>query len=397
MPLHVVYIVPQMSYHRGMNQAITVKCKLIVPPKFTERVNETLAGFSDACNRILQTAKDNKCGHTTKLHHLTYKRVREATGLKANHVCQAIRRVVNQRKATKQIHKFRPTSISLDARTFKYIESEQKVGVTLKSGRVNFDLKIGGYQIALLRGQSPTSATLSQSRNGNYYINVVVQVPTQAKRKTPKVLGVDLGLRDIATTSTGKSWDGRQLRQVRNRFVKVRASIQSKRTKSAKRLLRRLSGRESRFQKWVNHNISKQLIEVAQKLNSAIAFEDLSGIRLRTKVRRKTRTEINRWAFYQLRLFTEYKARIAGIEVISVDPRYTSQTCSRCHHIHPEPGKSYRQGKVFNCGFCGFEHDADLNGALNIAQLGAVVNLPEISTYFCQLEDGNGLGIEPLP
>ncbi|MCG5061765.1 MAG: transposase [Limnoraphis sp. WC205] len=347
-----------------------------------------MAGFSDACNRILQTAKDNNCWNTTKLHHLTYKRVREATGLKANHVCQAIRRVVNQRKATKQIHKFRPTSISLDARTFKYIESEQKVGVTLKSGRVNFDLKIGGYQIALLRGQSPTSATLSQSINGNYYINVVVQVPTQPKRKTPKVLGVDLGLRDIATTSTGKSWDGTQLRQVRNRFVKVRASIQSKRTKSAKRLLRRLSGRESRFQKWVNHNISKQLIEVAQKLNSAIAFEDLSGIRLRTKVRRKTRTEINRWAFYQLRLFTEYKARIAGIEVIWVDPRYTSQTCSRCHHIHPQPGKSYRQGKVFNCGFCGFEHDADLNGALNIAQLGAVVNLPEISTYFCQLEDG---------
>ncbi|WP_235441035.1 RNA-guided endonuclease InsQ/TnpB family protein, partial [Limnoraphis robusta] len=287
---------------------------------------------------------------------------------------------------TKQIHKFRPTSISLDIRTFKYIESEQKVGVTLKSGRVNFDLKIGGYQIALLRGQSPTSATLSKSRNGNYYINIVVEVPTQPKNQTPKVLGVDLGIRDIATTSTGKSWDGEKLRETRSRFVRVRASIQSKRTKSSKRLLRRLSGKESRFQKWVNHNISKQLIEVAQQLNSAIAFEDLSGIRLRTKVRKKTLTEINRWAFYQLRLFTEYKARIAGVDVILVDPRYTSQTCSICHHVHPEKGKSYRNGKHFKCGFCGFEHDADVNGALNIAQLGAVVNQPEISTYSCQLE-----------
>ncbi|MEA5501497.1 transposase, partial [Limnoraphis robusta CCNP1315] len=97
-----------------MTQAITVKCKLIAPPDLTERVNETLVGFSDACNRILQVAKENNCWNTTKLHHLTYKPVREATGLKANHVCQAIRRVVNQRKATKQIHKFRPTSISLD-------------------------------------------------------------------------------------------------------------------------------------------------------------------------------------------------------------------------------------------------------------------------------------------
>jgi IS605 OrfB family transposase len=369
-----------------MTQAITVKCKLIAPPDLTERVNETLVGFSDACNRILQVAKENNCWNTTKLHHLVYKPVKEATGLKANHVCQAIRRVINQRKATKQIHKFRPTSISLDIRTFKYIESEQKVGVTLKSGRVNFDLKIGGYQIALLRGQSPTSATLSKSRNGNYYINIVVEVPTQPKNKTPKVLGVDLGLRDIATTSTGKSWDGTQLRETRSRFVRVRASIQSKRTKSSKRLLRRLSGKESRFQKWVNHNISKQLVEKAQQLNSAIAFEDLSCIRLRTKVRKKTLTEINRWAFYQLRLFTEYKARIAGVDVILVAPRYTSQTCSICHHIHPEPGKSYRQGKVFKCGFCGFKHDADVNGALNIAQLGAVVNQPEISTYSCQLE-----------
>ncbi|MFZ1027009.1 MAG: transposase [Limnoraphis robusta] len=369
-----------------MTLAITVKCKLIAPPDLTERVNETLVGFSDACNRILQVAKENNCWNTTKLHHLVYKPVKEATGLKANHVCQAIRRVINQRKATKQIHKFRPTSISLDARTFKYIESEQKVGVTLKSGRVNFDLKIGGYQIALLRGQSPTSATLSKSRNGNYYINIVVEVPTQPKNQTPKVLGVDLGMRDIATTSTGKSWDGEKLRETRSRFVRVRASIQSKRTKSSKRLLRRLSGKESRFQKWVNHNISKQLIEVAQQLNSAIAFEDLSGIRLRTKVRKKTLTEINRWAFYQLRLFTEYKARIAGVDVILVDPRYTSQTCSICHHVHPEKGKSYRNGKHFKCGFCGFEHDADVNGALNIAQLGAVVNQPEISTYSCQLE-----------
>ncbi|NET49307.1 MAG: IS200/IS605 family element transposase accessory protein TnpB, partial [Merismopedia sp. SIO2A8] len=143
---------------------------------------------------------------------------------------------------------------------------------------------------------------------------------------------------------------------------------------------------ESKFQKWVNHNISKQLIEEAQKLNSAIAFEDLSGIRLRTKVRKKIRTEINRWAFYQLRLFTEYKANIAGIDVILVDPRYTSQTCSRCHHIYPKKGKSYRNGKLFKCGFCSFEHDSDINGATNIAQLGAVVNQPGISVYACQLE-----------
>lgn len=173
-----------------MIQALTVRCKLIVPTNFRDKVDETLVSFADACNQILAVAKTENCWNTTKLHHKVYKPTREATGLKANHVCQAIRRVINQKKATKQIHKFRPTSISLDARTFKYIEDKQQAGVTLKEKRVNFELKIGGYQIALLRGQIPTSATLSKTRQGDYYINITVEVPTQPRNKTPKVLGV---------------------------------------------------------------------------------------------------------------------------------------------------------------------------------------------------------------
>lgn len=365
-----------------MTQALTVRCKLIVPVKFRHQIDETLTSFANACNHILAVAKQENCWNTTKLHHKVYKPTRAATGLKANHVCQAIRRVVNQKKATKQIHKFRPTSISLDARTFKYVEAKQQVGVTLKAKRVNFDLKIGGYQVALLRGQSPTSATLSKTRQGDYYINIVVEVPTQPKHKTPKVLGVDVGLRDIATTSTGKAWDGRQLRETRARFARTRASIQSKRTLSSKRLLRRLSGREQRFQKWINHNISKQLVEEA-KGYGAIAFEDLTGIRQRAKVRKSQRREHNSWSFYQLRLLTSYKAEIAGVDVLLVDPRYTSKTCNCCKVI------GNRNGKEFKCinASCGWVGDADHNGALNIASLGLSVNQPESSTMFCSLQD----------
>ncbi len=369
-----------------MTQSLTVKCKLKVPVNFRQKIDETLYSFADACNQILKVAKAENCWNTTSLHHKVYQATRESTGLKANHVCQAIRRVINNAKAVKQIHKFRPTSINLDIRTFKYKEDTRQVGVTLKSGRVTIDLAIGGYQIGLLKGQNPTSATLSKSRKGDYYINIVVEIPTQPKGRTPKTIGVDLGLRDIATTSTGKSWNGSQLRKTRDRYSRVRAKIQSKRTKSAKRLLRRLSGREKRFQTWLNHNISKQLVQDALELNCNLAFEDLTGIRLTTKVRKKTRTEINRWAFYQLRMFTAYKAEVVGVEIVLVNPRYTSQTCSRCHHIHPEIGKSYRKGKVFKCGYCGFEHDSDINGALNIAQLaGVYVSHPKSSVYACDL------------
>jgi IS605 OrfB family transposase len=372
-------------------QTISVKCKLQVPTELRSEIDRTLQGFADACNQIYEVAKREKCWNTTKLHHLVYKPVREATGLKANHVCQAIRRVIGNAKAVKQVHKFRPTSISLDVRTFQYIEELQTVGVTLMSGRKKFKLSIGNYQLALLKGQSPTAATLNKTKRGDYYINICVDLPTQPTGKTPKVIGVDLGRRDIATTSTGKSWSSKQIQGVRDRYSKVRANVQSKRSRNSRRLLRRLSGKEHRFQKWLNHNISKQLVNEAKPSGAALAFEDLTNIRESLNEQPRTKTErrrTNSWAFYQLRLFVQYKALIAGIPVVFVPPAYTSKTCSRCGHIHPETDKkkSYRSGKRFKCGHCGFEHDADINAAKNIAALGLSVSQPESPGIACQLQ-----------
>jgi predicted RNA-binding Zn-ribbon protein involved in translation (DUF1610 family) len=69
-----------------------------------------------------------------------------------------------------------------------------------------------------------------------------------------------------------------------------------------------------------------------------------------------------------------------------VDPRYTSQTCHNCLHIHPVRGESYRSGKKFACGHCGWDGDADLNGAKNISAIGAVVNQPRGSGLSCKLD-----------
>ncbi|MGC9504697.1 RNA-guided endonuclease TnpB family protein [Baaleninema sp.] len=121
----------------------------------------------------------------------------------------------------------------------------------------------------------------------------------------------------------------------------------AKGTKGAKRLLKRLSGRERRYQSWVNHNISKQIVRRAKDTQSIIALEDLTGIRERTNRQPRTKTErrrSNSWAFYQLRLFIDYKAIKEGVEVVRVPPAYTSQTCHNCLHIHPQKGKSYRSG-----------------------------------------------------
>jgi IS605 OrfB family transposase len=108
--------------------------------------------------------------------------------------------------------------------------------------------------------------------------------------------------------------------------------------------VKRLSGKERRFQTWVNHRISKTIVAKAMAVNSAIALEDLTGIRERTNQVPRSKTErrrANSWAFYQLRTFISYKALKAGIKVVLVNPRYSSQTCHQCLHIHPDPEQSY--------------------------------------------------------
>ncbi|WP_448527707.1 RNA-guided endonuclease TnpB family protein, partial [Parathermosynechococcus lividus] len=163
----------------------------------------------------------------------------------------------------------------------------------------------------------------------------------------------------------------------------------SRGTRSTRRrcreLLQRLSGRERRFQAWVNHRISKSIVARALATHRFIALEDLTGIRERTNQQSRSKTErrrANSWAFYQLRQFVHYKAARAGVKVVVVPPAYTSQTCHKCLWI------GQREGKHFRCvnPVCGWEGDADLNSANVIALLGAVVNQPRGPWLTCQLQ-----------
>ena len=131
----------------------------------------------------------------------------------------------------------------------------------------------------------------------------------------------------------------------------------------------------------MNHQISKHIVETAKAAHHAIVLEELQGIRERTntRLRRSQRGLHNSWAFYQLRQFVEYKARRAGVRVVSIKPAYTSQMCSCCHYI------GNRSRARFSCANCGAVMDADLNGALNIATVGAAVTRPEYSLLSCPL------------
>jgi IS605 OrfB family transposase len=401
-----------------MTQALTVSCKLKVSQSQAAKLDATLEAFGQALNWVNQNTPE-KVANAVKLQSLCYREIRARFGLSSNLARttsrlrdqQVCRRLAGARKVAQQknrpVKAFKGGFATYDARIFSFREKDWTVSLTTVEGRERFELAIGRYQRERLAGSNPKSATLVKRKDGSYFIQICVEAEPSPPQRTDRVLGVDLGRTDIAHTSEGDNWNGQQLNRIRDHYSKLRAALQrkaSKGTRSSRRrcrqLLQRLSGKERRFQAWVNHRISKAIVSRAKATNSAIALEDLTGIRERVNQQPRSKAErrrTNSWAFYQLRQFLEYKARVAGVSLVLVPPAYTSQTCHRCLHIHPEQGKSYRSGKSFKCGHCGWEGDADLNGANVIALLGAVVNQPRGSGLFCSLVEQSRLRATESP
>lgn len=359
----------------------TIVCRLLVHPEQDSELSATVAAFADACNFAADWARQNNTFRQFSIHKGCYRDIRARFGLSANLACRAIARVSASFTIPKRRNSvFDPSSVDYDARIFAFKESEWTVSITTVAGRRRFGMSIGQYQRDALSGKTPNFATLCRHDNG-WAIHIVVDDEDIPLKQTGKVIGVDLGLTDIATLSDGTRFSGAALTAQRLQRAKVRRSLQSKAAKasrtgrrSRRRCLRRLRGRESRFQKWVNHNISRRIVDAAESTGSSIAMEDLSGIRDRIngKLRRKQRGLLNRWAFRQLRSFVSYKAQRAGVAVVFVNPRNTSKTCHVCHE------KGTRYGKVFRCTSHGM-FDADINAAMNIAWLGAKVIGPKQS------------------
>jgi putative transposase len=131
--------------------------------------------------------------------------------------------------------------------------------------------------------------------------------------------------------------------------------------------LQRISKKESRFRKHQNHCISKTIVSTAKRTGRGLALEDLKGIREQVTARGgDARNRLSGWSFHQLYSFLSYKATLAGVPVVQVDPRYTSQTCAECSHREKSNRKSQAE---FQCKACGHELHAAVNAARNIRAL----------------------------
>ena len=337
---------------------------------------ETMHAFNQAANYVAEIAFDEQSANKFALQKLVYGELRTTYKLPAQLAIRCISKASEAYKRDKSIKpSFRPEgAIVYDPRVMSFKDLNQVSLLTL-SGRALVPFRIGGYQesrMGAIKGQADLIY-----RNGTFFLAVTLEVPTpEPDEPEGGVLGVDLGIVNLATDSEGETFSGEAVERNRKRMNALRQRLQKRGTKSAKRHLKKLSGREARFKKNTNHVISKRIVQKARTHRQGIAIEELRHIRSRTeaRLRHSQRNRHTSWAFGQLRSFLSYKADLAGVPLHTVDPRNTSRTCQMCGHCAKANRKSQAS---FVCQSCGFAASADWNAAINISR--AVVMQPIVS------------------
>lgn len=336
-----------------MRAIVSAKIKITA----TNEVIKTIKAYSHALQFCVDNAWPRKIRNNVKLHPFVYNHLRKTLPAQLavaciSQACGMVKKAKNKpliKNASVKYNFSRSASFKNNILSISTIKGRIKIPFTIPDCyKKYFDWEISESLLRIDRkGRCFFVFTFSKEINA-----IELNSCTQTT-----VLGIDLGVNNLAVTSDARFFNSGVVKQAKRKFKYLRTKLQAKGTRSSKRLLKKLSGREQRFMAWVNHNISKNI--VANFDGGKIIMEDLKGIRKKNRGKR-INYWISNWSFYQLQSFITYKANMRGIEVVKVKPNYTSQICSKCGEL------GSRSKSLFVC-HCGYSLNADLNAARNLA------------------------------
>ncbi|MEG4809802.1 transposase [Microcoleus sp. F8-D3] len=398
-----------------MSQVITAKLKLNLTTEQKALVSQTALAYRDALNYTSRVAFDaGKTSNGAKLQKAVYNELRAKFGLGAQMACNAPRQVSATYKAlwikakqnadaiakgyTKKRYKgldkapkYVSRTCTLNYQRDYSFKTEGRVSINTLNGRVVVSYNGYNKHLALIAKCPKIGAAkiVYQRSSKTYYLMVSLEIETLEvdPKKIARVSGVDVGQRYLAVETDlqnkSKFYSGKSARHKANRYHKARQTLQRKGTRSAKRRLIALSGRERRFIADVNHQISKKIA----KPHSLIGLENLTGIGDRTKSRsgkraskkqRKANRNKAKWSFAELHGYIDYKANLNGSLATKVPAHYTSQSCPKCGHT--SKANRPNKGLTFRCECCQHELHSDLVGARNITLRTLLVRQDWMST-----------------
>ena len=387
-----------------MEQTVNIKVKLnILEPNVGMKFSKTMEQYRLACNYVSEYLFNNNFPlNKNEVQKVIYNTIREKFNLKSQMTISCIRSVIARYKTVKTqmarrpykyqdqntgewyrevrdltwLHKpisFNRPQVDLQRnRDWSYLSSGQ-LSINTLDGRVKVDPICRGFNQYLDGTWKFGLAKLLKS-SGKWYLHISAtkEVTDFDKQAVKHVVGIDRGLRFLATSydEQGKTafFDGQAIMRKRAKYQKLRAILQAKGTKSAKRRLKKLSGRENRWISDVNHCLSKTLVQ-KYGANTLFVLENLNGVSFeRTDLPKVLRNQNKSWAFYQLEQFLTYKAHLNNSEVVEVSAKYTSQRCPKCGVIKKD--NRNHEKHEYHCDNCGYRSNDDRIGAMNIQLLG---------------------------
>ena len=261
----------------------------------------------------------------------------------------------------------RRTARSIRLRWRVSVGARRSLGwVPFRNGQVKFKrgaIAFAGRRFRIfdsygLEGMDLRSGSFSQNALGEWFINIAVRQPEPQKSELPpKAIGIDLGLRTIATASDGSTLEAG--RWTRRGAEKLAQAQRRGHKKQAKRLHRKAAN----CRKDALHKFSRKLVNEC----GAIYIGDVSSSKL---VKTKMAKSVLDSGWGMLRTMLQYKGHQAGRIVEVVNERFTTQACSSCGSLTGPKGRTGLVVREWTCGDCGTPHDRDVNAARNILARG---------------------------
>ena len=357
----------------------TVPVKLDLSDSDADLLHETIGEFQWAANYVVDAAFDDEYAVTSKhkLHDRTYEQVREETRLHSNLVqaarsraAESLKSVVAKWKRGKYASRpyFSSPFLEYDQRSATF--NADHATLSTVDGRVTAEYVLPDesrdtpHAEYLFGDEYETTGATLHYCEGSFYLHIRTKadVGDPEPPENGTVLGVDLGIENIAVSSTGVFWSGDELNHWHREYEERRASMQQRGTRYAHEAMQRVGRKETgRFEQML-HRIANGIVREARENGcSVIAFEDLTDIRDRMPGAKR----LHAWAFRRLFDYATYKAETFGIDTEQVNPAYTSQLCSRIGCGFTVDGNRPSQER-FECQNCGYEAHADYNAAKNI-------------------------------
>lgn len=373
-----------------MEQTITAKLQIIVNPLDKQILHDTMKAYSNACNYVSDYIYKTHNLSRYSVQEDTYYNVRESYGLRSQMAVSCVRTVIAKYRTILEYQNewikpnFKIPQLDLAwNRDYSLNTKNDTFSVNTLNGRIKVKFYKGGYENYFSSNCKFGTAKLV-FKHDKYFLHIPVtyEIDKLAMSDVSNVVGVDRGIRFIATTydSNGKTlfYDGNDIKQKRGHYKALRKQLQQVHTPSSRRRIKAIGQRENRWMQDVNHCISKALV-TSNPQGTLFVLEDLTGVRAATeKVMVKNRYVSVSWSYYDLEQKLTYKALKNHQLVEKVNPAYTSQTCPKCGHT--EKSNRDKHNHLFYCKNCGYKSNDDRIGAMNLYRMGINLLVPDAVT-----------------